>query len=627
MADQKADDWEDVDDWQDATPEPATPPPAQQGAPNSPVLRAPERSTWNTLRDVAEATGTVPRGIIPDEGTARGAVASILQGPALNWADEVAGLLRGSDARYLYDPKERDAVNAQIDERTRSYVAGGMDPEAAKGRATGDVLGLGGTRYREGRDAFRNVEGAFRKENPAAAVALTMGSGAALGGPFQGTGSGVARYLPALVEGGIAGAGSTEEANDMGEAAAVGAPLGVAGQAFGEVAGELIGRGIQRGTQALKDSSAEFARRRALAASGYIQKDLKPIMRRNPADALAKGAALLEEGVIPAGGTVSDVADALEPAVEKYGQQIGSILTQADATGAKFDIEPFLQQVDTDILAPIRGDPVVAREVAEIDKLVDGYRTLAQSKGGLTFTEANAMKTRLQNMGINWGNFFNENSPSQNAQQYKVHLQNLFLNSIDDQIGQATSPEIETAFKQAKSQYGTMVDALEKARMGRARMEGNKQFSVTDYMAALGGVTGSMATGDVSPAAAGMGLALANKLARERGASTLAVGARNFSQALPSSVSAGAFGDATGTMSSSATRTFMNQDRARERGDTTSSDLIQGVIANNPEALGPYAAQLKQAAADGNLPLVHYALQQKDPEYRRILDQFRGGTQ
>jgi hypothetical protein len=72
----------------------------------------------------------------------------------------------------------------------------------------------------------------------------------------------------------------------------------------------------------------------------------------------------------------------------------------------------------------------------------------------------------------------------------------------------------------------------------------------------------------------------------------------------------------------------MNQDRARTRGDTSTSDTVQSLVSSNPEALGPYAQQLQQAAADGNLPLVHYTLQQTDPNYRRMLDSLRpGGTQ
>jgi len=528
--------------------------------------------------------------------TARGALAAIAQGPAMQWADEFAGL------------------DAQMRAELRYMSEGGQKPNPEQV-------------YRDAREKFRNVEGAFRQENPAAAFALTAGSGALLGGPIQSKARGLTRYIPSLIEGGISGAGAADEASDMGLAASVGAPLGVAGQAFGEVAGELGGRALQKGGQGLKDAATRFAQRRALAATGYIQKDLKPFIRRDPALVAAKGQALLDEpGIIQGGRTVSDVAANLEPAVEKYGQEIGRVLREADATGAKYDMEPFLKQVEDDILQPIRGDPVVAREVGEIDKIVDGYRALAASKGGLTFSEANAMKTRLQNMSINWGNFFNENSPSQNAQQFKVHLQNLFLNSIDEQIGEATTPEIAAAFKQTKNQYGTMVDALDKARMGRARMEGNKQFSITDYLAALGGVSASMATGDVTPLAGGVGLALANKVARERGPSAMAVLGRAVGNAPINTANPQALGDVGGIVGSAASRAWRGEVEAEQPRLSTTGDTVEALVQSNPEALGPYAQKLQQAAADGNLSLVHYVLQQKDPQYRALLEQARTGA-
>jgi hypothetical protein len=54
-------------------------------------------------------------------------------------------------------------------------------------------------------------------------------------------------------------------------------------------------------------------------------------------------------------------------------------------------------------------------------------------------------------------------------------------------------------------------------------------------------------------------------------------------------------------------------------------DLAGALALQNPEALGPYAEQLQSAAASGRLPLVHWHLQQTDPQYRLLLEEARKG--
>lgn len=467
--------------------------------------------------------------------------------------------------------------------------------------------------YEEARDRERQLLASAREDMGPAGSLIAETAGGMVGPRAKGSWG--KRTAQSAAEGAIGGAGAAETLAEVPVMMTAGGVIGAGAQQVGEGLTAAAKWGLDKFGPALQD----FASRRALAATGYIQKDLKPIMRRNPQGALRKGAAILDEGVIEPGRTVADVAENLEPALAKYGAEMDALLRQADATGAKFDMEPFLAQVDAEILAPIRGDPVVARELAEIDRIVQGYRELAQAKGGLSFAEANALKSRLQKMGINWGNFFSESSPSENAQQFKVHLQNLFLNAIDGQIDDAAGESIGAAFRLAKRQYGTMTEALDKARQGRARMEGNKAFSLTDYMLLGSGITGTMATGDARSAAGGVALGLANKLVRERGSSALAVGGR-------------AIGDVTeraaATMGPDAVvRPLTSAARAAvdSGGIQSTHTWMTDALVQNPEALGPYAQTLAQAQQDGRLASVHYVLEQTDPEYRATLEAARKG--
>jgi hypothetical protein len=542
----EVDDWQDdPGDWEEEVPAPESIAPEPYGPIPDPV---------RTYAAGAAADRAASRDA-PSERDLRGAVASYLRGPTFNFADRMAGL----------QAEQRAAI---------ANMSRGAEEQQNLDAA-----------YLQGRNGFRQMEGEFMEAHPAEAFGLTALGSLAAPNPSGAAPAFTTRAAGAAASGALAGAGAADEPEDMLRMAAFGAPLGVAGQAGGELLGlaaGMMGQGARRLGDAVRGAAGRAAPRRALAASGYIQKDLKPLMRRDPERAVAMGQALLDEpGVIRPGRTVADVAEGLEPAVQKYGKEMEDILRHADASGAKFDMEPFLSKVETEILAPIRGDPVVAREISELDRIVTGYRNLAQAKGGLSFAEANALKSRLQRMAINWGNFFSDSSPSENAQQFKVHLQNLFLNSIDEQIGDATTPELADAFRHAKRQYGTMVDALDKASQGRARMEGNKQFSLTDYLAALSGVAGSAASGDAAPLASGVGLALGNKLFRERGASTLATGLNALSK-------------------------------------TSGPDWLDDLARTDPEAFGKLGAYLGSGASrtPEAMSMAHWELGQNDPEYQ-----------
>jgi hypothetical protein len=63
--------------------------------------------------------------------------------------------------------------------------------------------------------------------------------------------------------------------------------------------------------------------------------------------------------------------------------------------------------------------------------------------------------------------------------------------------------------------------------------------------------------------------------------------------------------------------------RAAMGQQASTGDLVEGLATNNPEALGPYADVLQRAAAEGNLSLVHWSLQQKDPQYRAMIEALR----
>lgn len=531
-----------------------TPAPPQI-APNGPVLRAPAQSTWNTLRSVAEASGTVPRGIIPDEGTARGAMASALQGPTFNWADEVAGLLavNKSDSERLRSggnmaPHEQAAIYA----RAKAYVAGGMPFSDALQRAAGDVRSIGGTTYREGRDAFRNVEGAFRKENPAAAFALTAGSGAALAPTPRGMDAPdfITRYASALLPGAVAGAGAADESEDMAQAAAVGAPMSAGGQALGEAFGDVVGGtigAVGRGAQSRVNAAEERAREMAAEKVAAEVRSAKSALGSRTQEANRFVENLLR--------------------LESTGAMTGEQASQLAALRQNGVLPALEHKLAESMLEEVPG------AAGRIDIARAAYEGLA------------------------------ENAPAATEEAAADILSG----------SEAKRQVMERVKRYLPTAIGAIAGADKKGALGGA---------LAGY--ALGGTPGSALIGGLSMSALRPAMRAVGRMAQhpavQRGMFSPVAGAAGPTSELVSELF-----ESAGPAVSNAMR---NAVEARTRGDTSTSDTVQLLMSSNPEALGPYAQQLQQAAADGNLPLVHYTLQQTDPNYRRMLDSLRpGGTQ
>lgn len=491
------------------------------------------------------------------EEKTRAAAAGAMSYGLSNFADEAAGVL-GANRRVL------DAVR----------------------RGPGIPIPTWEESYRANRDEYRRAEERLREDNPTTFHGSGMASTLLTPGPKFGGGMGGAIKSGALM-GAIGGLGGSEADLVNPTAASVfnaALDTGVGG-VFGGAFGAAGQQGFQRGGEAIRYLASkaqpwleETAATRALKAAGYIGKDLKALNKRDMNLALDQGHTLLDEpGLITPGASIATVRERLDGLVDETGEHIGTILREADGKGVKYDIEPFLQRIETEVLGPVAGDPVVERGFNEIQRIVNGYRKRSQDMDGLTFEEANKMKTRLQKHMINWGNSWNENSPGAHSDVFAKQMQHLFLESIDDQVGDLIGAGAKADLKVAKSRYGTFIEALQKAGERDAALKGNNAIGLKEYMAGLGALGASMSTDSVSPILATGGAMLVNKVATERGSSAAAVAANRMSQ----------------------------------------SEFLRDLITSNPHALGKWGAQLAQAAArgPGALELQDWMLAQTVPEY------------
>ena len=415
--------------------------------------------------------------------------------------------------------------------------------------------------YRAIRDLERGADKRAREANPGAFVAGELVGGA----PAMLLPGGMSRQGLALAAGAGAttGYGASEEESPIraGADALTGAALGLGGQALGDAAGRAFPRLAQKAQEGLGD----FAAMRALNAAGYFKNELKPIIKRGGVErAVTMGEHLLDEpGVIQAGRNVESVLEGVEGAREKWGAEVGRLLQEADSTGAVFDMSRVARRVIDEVIQPNLGDPAIEKEVNAVGGLLRKYLTKAQQEGGLSFAEANKLKSTLANTQINWGNHWNNFGPSHHLEKYQKALAGIFTDEIDTQLGQQLGSEAFSAFKNAKARAGTFIDATDKAKNLNAAVQGNDQFRVKDLAAgalAGGGPMGFLAT-------------IGSKLGRERGASALARGADRLA----------------------------------------SSSSLDAIAKANPEAFGKYAGAVTSALARG-------------PEALRALDKVLSDT-
>lgn len=581
----KADDWEDEDapnlpdDWEDEDA-----PPSMGAAPsaNEPIF---DEDGFQRMIDPTLTDATLPKVPYTDPDTTP---YPPLPGP---WKPPVrTPLQRFGD---WAEEKARAALAGPL-----SYVLGNFADEAAghvgANRTIFDAIKAGPSvpipsweaAYTARRNDYRRAENALRDEHPLTFHGAGLAASLFAPGPAAASGPMAAAKSGALM-GAIGGLGASEAdlvnptLGNLGEAAldtakgsALGAAVGAGGQQAFQRGGEFARWAAEKAQPWLEETAAT----RALKAAGYIAKDLKALNKRDMSLALEKGRTLIDEpGLITPGASISTIRERLDGLVDETGEHIGTILREADGKGVKYDIEPFLRRVEDEVLGPVAGDPVVERGSNEIQRIVDGYRKRSQDMGGLTFEEASKMKTRLQKHMINWGNAWNENSPGAHSDVFAKQMQHLFLESIDDQVGDLIGAGAKADLKVAKGRYGTFIEALQKAGERDAALKGNNAIGLKEYIAGLGALGASMNTDSVSPILATGGVMLANKAATERGSSVAAVTANRMSQ----------------------------------------SEFLRDLITSNPQAMGEWGARLSQAAArgPGYLEMEDWLLAQSNPEY------------
>jgi hypothetical protein len=338
-------------------------------------------------------------------------------------------------------------------------------------------------------------------------------------------------------------ADSLDEAKD--EAVKAGSSAGVIQAVLESLGG--VGRSLKSLSErrAVKSIDPTLAQQQSLQDKGLREK---------------LGREMLDEGVVKFGSSVDGMAPRLEYLLSKKGQRIGEIRDAADQAGAQVDFNRLVKMGD------IMNEAAPATNEAG-QAMAEAYSRNAQNLAKVP--NRSLKQAQEEVMSLNEQIPFNKPFADRtDKQQAFSELRSDIVQQMDDQVAKRT--DLAPEFDNLKQQFGLFKEGDKILDKSVARQARNADFGLRDLL-----VAGAAPVDGTKKAA----LALASKMARERGNSSVAVMADRMSQ----------------------------------------------LMGANPSRLGKYIKPLVDAAKRGNQSLMAtHMLLMKDPEYVATLEADEG---
>lgn len=439
-------------------------------------------------------------------------------------------------------------------------------------KINGEPLGVDfGTAYQRNLEHAQGRLEEAKSENPgfytAGGIGGALGSAALL--PEAAMATRGARLATGVALGaGAAGGASKHDPTQSSEElqkylgdVAIGGGMGLVGGGLGEAIPAAIGA-AKKVPGALEDIAE---RRAAKAAIGNQQKYWDQLERQGRVNDV--GRELLDTGAVKAGGSargIEERAEALQDkawdAIAAHSDAIDKAAPDGAVSGKDIADKMRAWAVENDV-------PGAESTVSRMNDMADKFEAM----GNMAMSKAQFFKNKYK---------FDPRDPN------KLSIGQEATNNVNRAVGEAmengferigaTDPTLSTAladYQKAKKAYGAFATSSDAAGTLANRQEKNATFGVLPMLSAT-------AAGHYGPLAQ-VAAAVGTKALRERGSSTMAVGA----------------------------------------------DKLADILRATPEALGPFAPMLQDAATKGttSLALTHYLLS-KDPSYVQTVNQAAGAT-
>lgn len=341
--------------------------------------------------------------------------------------------------------------------------------------------------------------------------ALGMGS-QLLAAPFAGAAQGVRGLAQSafMTPAGQAGVGALQAGAESG-----GDPLeALKGAALGGALAKVGGAGAT----ALQPKLESAAYERAAKATGADILKASRQIERLPGGRQAYGKDVLKQGIVSAGKTVPEIAEEATRQEDKYGKAIGNIYKRLDAIEGGEVPQDFMgkliQKMQTDVIAPLRktaakqamADRIEQAYVGKLAQMVeDGYKP--------SFSQLHDEMRGLSELA------YTPTGVDKPMNEQLQKIQRIMRGEMQKQAGQTEAgADLLDALKSANRKYSVATQAAQTAKKKSTRMASNRQISLSDYIAGSGGLAGGAAIGGgIGGAIGAAGMALLNKVARERG--------------------------------------------------------------------------------------------------------------
>jgi len=492
------------------------------------------------------------------------------------------GVARGatlglSDAALVGTLGDDYRKGAQARQQENRLVSGAGEVVGAIGGslATGGLFGAVGAPARGvaalGRATEAGVAGLVGEGagvlGRAGARALALGGAGAVEGSLYGAGQAVSR---AALDGTELSAEKVMAS--MGEGAMMG---GAGGAVLGGVAGSLKGAaGALSESKGFRQGARELANESALKAAGARGSDFRRIVGRRTGESAEKridelGQELLHyeyktgprqgQQLFRAAVKAEDLVDDVVYARQETGEALGAIRQKLDEVFAKRpdlapDVKTYLSEVDSQVLKPLKESnvPAIRARADKVEEQLSGLRERVEATEAIataepqrvrmpdgsiemrprvapepmTFRELEQVRRDLREVfqppKSSAGGIPAQAPEHAAALEQAERLLSTHLDNSAEQAIAATGGDV-TAYTGLKKQYSNLRDIEDLVQKSELQQAGNRAVSPSDYATGTGLGIGALLSGNVGAIGYGIAGAIAHKLVRERGRSTLAV--------------------------------------------------------------------------------------------------------
>lgn len=309
--------------------------------------------------------------------------------------------------------------------------------------------------------------------------------------------------------------------------AGLGAVLGLAGGGLGRALGEGVSAASSAASSALskplggaKEALLRIRDTFGMKAAGAMGKEFKAAAHRGNTRELVD--LLIEKKILKPGGKLDDVAEAAEKLAAETNAEKVALEKLLESKGAMVDGAKAADEIEklaTKFGKGNVGDKAIAKRlIAEADAL--------RVRGEMPFTAAEDAKRGFDK----YLEFGAEQSPMQEGLKQARGI----LNRVNEEVASKVGGDDAARWLKTKKEMGLLAQVADFSTARAEAIKANRFISLTDYITGGGGgVAGAIMGGDenrLEGALTGAGLALGNKVLRERLPSLIAKAADDLAK-------------------------------------------------------------------------------------------------